>query len=160
MLKMVATIGMALIMFLPGKKVAVWNMEQLQAAAAQKNNDTLYVVNFWATWCKPCVNEMPFFEKAAGHFASEKVKVVFVSMNSAKELVLVEKFVADKQVKNDVAILSAGNPNNWIDKVDSSWSGAIPATIMYRKGRKVFFREGEFTQNQLDSIIQLKIKQP
>ena len=50
-------------------------------------------------------------------------------------------------------LLNAGNPNNWIDRVDSSWSGAIPATAFYQKGKKILFREGEFTQGELDSII-------
>jgi len=84
--------------------------------------------------------------------------VVFVSLNSARELPTVEKFVADKEIKPEAVLLSAGNPNAWIDSIDKSWSGAIPATAMYRKGRKVFFREGEFTQTELDSIIQTKIK--
>jgi thiol-disulfide isomerase/thioredoxin len=139
-------------------RVKTVNMQQLQAMAAQQNNDTLYVVNFWATWCKPCVGEMPYFEKADAAFKPKKVKVVFVSLNSARELPAVEKFVADKSIKPEVVLLSAGNPNAWIDSIDQSWSGAIPATAMYRNGKKVFFREGEFTQSDLDSIIQTKIK--
>ncbi len=138
-------------------RVKTVDLKQLKSKA-QQNNDTLYVVNFWATWCKPCVGEMPYFEKADARFKSQKVRVVFVSLNSARELASVEKFVGDKEVKPEVLLLSAGNPNLWIDSIDNTWSGAIPATAMYRKGRKVYFREGEFTQNDLDSIIQTKIK--
>jgi len=141
--------------FIPGRKVNMSNMEQLQHEV-KKTNDTLYVVNFWATWCSPCVKEMPYFEKANKDFEANKVKVVFVSLNSPKEIAQVEKFVNDKQVKADVTLLNAGNPNLWIDSVDKSWSGAIPATAMYRNGQKVFFREGEFTQAKLDSIIKTK----
>ena len=139
-------------------RVKTVNLQQLQAIAAKQNNDTLYVVNFWATWCKPCVGEMPYFEKADAAFKEKKVKVVFVSLNSAREEASVEKFVADKSIKPEVVLLSAGNPNAWIDSIDKSWSGDIPATAMYRNGKKVFFREGEFTQNDLDSIIKTKIK--
>lgn len=139
-------------------RVKTVNLQQLQAIAAGQKNDTLYVVNFWATWCKPCVGEMPYFEKADAGFKSRKVKVVFVSLNSAREIPAVEKFVADKKIKPEVVLLSAGNPNAWIDSIDKSWSGAIPATAMYRNGKKVFFREGEFSQNDLDSIIKTKIK--
>ena len=138
-------------------KVKTIDLKQLKAVSMQ-NNDTLYVVNFWATWCKPCVAEMPYFELADASFRSQKVKVIFVSLNSAREKPVVEKFANDKEVKPDVMLLNAGNPNLWIDSIDNTWSGSIPATAMYKKGKKVYFREGEFTQNELDSIIQTKIK--
>jgi thiol-disulfide isomerase/thioredoxin len=133
------------------------SLKQLQDATARNNSDTLYVVNFWATWCKPCVAEMPFFDKANAGFKQHKVKVVFVSLNSPKELEQVTKFVADKGVGAEVCLLDAGNPNNWIDSIDNSWSGAIPATAMYKRGKKVFWAEKEFTQKELDSIIKTKI---
>ena len=151
-------VGILLLMamaFLATGKVSSVDMRQLQHEV-QRANDTLYVVNFWATWCKPCVNEMPYFQEASKKFATQKVKVVFVSLNSAKEITQVEKFATDKQVKEKIVLLNAGNPNNWIDTIDNTWSGAIPATVMYRKGQKIFFREGEFTQRELDSIIHIK----
>lgn len=123
-----------------------------------RDNDSLYVVNYWATWCKPCVAEMPFFVQAANKFAKQKVKVVFVSLNSPKEIDAVQKFVAKKKIEQDVLLLDAGNPNIWVDKVDPSWSGSIPATVIYKKKEKVFFREGEFTRAELDSVINLKLK--
>ncbi len=67
-------------------RVKTVNMQQLQAMAAQQNNDTLYVVNFSATWCKPCIGEMPYFEKADAAFKPKKVKVVFVSLNSGTRI--------------------------------------------------------------------------
>lgn len=146
------------ILLLSAAEVRVVNLKELKAATANKNNDTLYVVNFWATWCKPCVAEMPYFIEADRKFASQKVKVVFVSLNSAKEKTTVEKFLGDKQITQEALLLSAGNPNVWIDSVDASWGGSIPATAMYKAGKKVFFYEGELEQTQLDSIIQTKNK--
>ncbi len=138
------------------RPVTVVSLRQLQNDVI-KQNDTLYVVNFWATWCKPCVHEMPYFEAANQKFKKQKVKVVFVSTNYAREAALVKSFINEKQVKADVLLLDVGNPNIWIDAIDSTWSGAIPATIMYRHGKKTLFYEGEFTQNQLDSVIQKQI---
>jgi thiol-disulfide isomerase/thioredoxin len=140
------------------EKVNLITLDQLKAKTIEQNNDTLYVVNFWATWCKPCVAEMPYFEEAAQKFAPEKVKIVFVSLNYPRELGTVEKFVNQKKVQAPCYLLDAGNPNVWIDKVEPDWGGSIPATIMYKNGKKVFFREGEFTQNELDSIIKTKIQ--
>jgi thiol-disulfide isomerase/thioredoxin len=139
------------------KAVQEVNLEQLQKHT-QKADDTLYVVNYWATWCRPCVEEMPYFFAAAQKFKQQKVKVVFVSLNSPKEMDKVERFVAGKKITQPVFLLNAGNPNIWIDKVDPSWGGSIPATIMYKRKEKVSFREGEFTQTELDSVIDLKLK--
>jgi len=138
------------------KSVTVVNLKEYQNTAIRAN-DTLYVVNFWATWCKPCVHEMPYFEASNEKLKGRKVKFIFVSMNSAREAEQVKSFANEKQLKADVLLLNAGNPNNWIDAIDSSWSGAIPATVMYKQGKKSFFYEGEFTQTQLDSVIQKQI---
>jgi thiol-disulfide isomerase/thioredoxin len=135
------------------KKVEVINFAQLQEQAESKTNDTLYVVNFWATWCKPCVQEMPFFEETATKFSSQKVKIIYMSLNSLKELPTVEKHIETKNIQNRVFLLNAGNPNDWVDKVDKTWSGSIPATIMYKGGKKVFFKEGEFTQEEINEVI-------
>ena len=140
------------------KKVDVLNFAQLQKQTENKKNDTLYVVNYWATWCMPCVKEMPFFEEAAAKFSTQKVKVVFVSLNSPKELANVEKFTETKNIQNRVVLLNAGNPNDWIDKVDPSWSGSIPATAMYKNGKKVFFKEGSFTREEINTVINDKNK--
>ena len=101
---------------------------------------------------------MPSFFDAAQKFKKQKVKIVFVSLNSVKEADKVQKFTEAKKIEQDVFILNAGNPNVWIDKVDPNWSGSIPATIMYKQKEKLFFKEGEFTQTELDSIINLKLK--
>ena len=137
-------------------KVEVIKLEQLQAKTIQQKNDTLYVVNFWATWCKPCVAEMPYFEEANSKFAAQKVKVIFVSLNYTRELTTVEKFIKQKKIQSPCYLLDAGNPNVWIDKIEPKWGGSIPATIMYKNGKKVFFHEGEFTQIELDLIIKTK----
>ena len=154
--KLLAIVFLLSAALLPERPVTVVNLKEYQNTAI-RNNDTLYVVNFWATWCKPCVREMPYFETSNQKFKNQKVKFIFVSMNYAREAEQVKKFINEKQVQADVLLLNAGNPNGWIDAIDSTWSGSIPATIMYRKNKKAFFYEGEFTQNQLDSVIQNQI---
>src|SRR4051812_20078464 len=101
---------------------------------------------------------MPYFEEAAGKFTNDKLQVVFVSLNYPRELLMVDKFIKQKKIQSPCYLLDAGNPNIWIDKIEPDWGGSIPATIMYKNGKKVFFREGEFSQNQLDSIIKTKIQ--
>jgi thiol-disulfide isomerase/thioredoxin len=133
--------------------VKIVSFDELESMTAGKDSDTLLVINFWATWCKPCVEEMPFFESASKKFSGEKVKVIYMSLNSVKELNDVEAFIKKKNIDNPVFLLNAPNPNEWIDKIDSSWGGSIPATVMYRSGKKVFFKEGSFTQEEINSKI-------
>ena len=141
----------------PQQQVQEVTLEQLQSKVIRPENDTLYVVNFWATWCKPCVAELPYFEKAGEKHKSSKVKVLLVSLDFLREKQKLNQFVADRKLKSEVVLLNAGNPNVWIDKLETQWGGAIPATILYRSGEKIFFREGEFEQTELDSLLQTKL---
>ena len=129
------------------------NLQQLRQRTQQPANDTLLVVNFWATWCAPCVEELPYFLQATKTFGGDKVKIIFVSLDFIKDHNKLSTFVANHKMENEVYHLNAGTPNAWIDKIDSSWGGSIPATVMYRHGTKILFHEGELNQQQLDSLI-------
>lgn len=128
-------------------------------AMSSKPNDTTYVFNFWATWCKPCIEELPSFEAANSAFANDKVKVILISLDFKRQVEAVNKFIADKQLKSQVYLLDEVNYNKWIDQVDASWTGAIPATVIinnkkqYRK-----FYEQSFTIAQLQEAINASIK--
>ncbi len=128
------------------------SLQQLQNTFSQKD-DILYVVNFWATWCKPCVGELPYFENANKNFPADKVKVILVSLDFPKEKERLKTFVSKREMASTVYHLNETNANVYINKIDSSWSGAIPATVFYKNGKKVLFHEGEFNQQELDSII-------
>lgn len=142
---------------LSAKTIEIIDFKQFQQRT-QKKNDTLYIVNFWATWCKPCIEELPYFEEANRNFAGKKVKILLVSLDFRSDHARVEKFVAKKNYANTVFLLDGGNPNDWINKIDPQWSGAIPATVLYKAGKKLFFKEGQVTSNELESLIQTKIK--
>ncbi len=122
-----------------------------------KQNDTTYVVNFWATWCKPCIEELPNFEKLHANFKNQKVKVLLVSLDLPRQvesnLIL---YIKKKHLQSSVVHLKDPDMNSWINKVDPQWSGAIPATIIY-KGDKRKFYEQSFTYEQLQTELE-KIK--
>ena len=109
-----------------------------------RRNDTTYVINFWATWCKPCVEEMPYFEQFHQATKGEKVKVILVSLDfpNAYRKSLVP-FVNRRNLQPEVVALADGNYNAWIDKVDPDWEGEIPATYVYR-GSESRFRAAQF----------------
>lgn len=139
-------------------QVPIIKLEQLQYRVLKNNNDTLYVVNFWATWCGPCVKELPAFEKANQNFAQQPVKILLISCDSPNEAANVARFSNKKNLNAEIAILAAGDPNRWIPQLDQSWSGSIPATLMYKGGKKVFFYEGDMNYEKLSSTIQKKLK--
>ncbi|WP_165933483.1 TlpA disulfide reductase family protein [Arundinibacter roseus] len=108
------------------------------------SSDTTYVLNFWATWCRPCVAELPHFEAVNRHYASQKVKVVLVSMDFVKDMEdRVIPFVERMKLTNPVWLLNEPDANSWIERVDSTWTGALPATLIINpaRSRKVFYEK-------------------
>jgi len=141
------------------QQVAVIKLPDLQKRLARPS-DTTYVVNFWATWCAPCIKELPSFEQLNTTYAKQKVKVLLVSMDYASQLdKKVKPFVAKRGLKSEVVLLNEPDPNSWIDKLDPKWSGAIPFTLMVnnqKKKRQAF--EKEFTQAELTAQVQAFLK--
>lgn len=122
-----------------------------------KQNDTVYVINFWATWCKPCIKELPDFEKLNKNFSKQKVKVYLVSLdfpNKYEELLL--PYIEKNNIKSQVIHLTDTDANKWIDKVSPLWSGSIPATVIY-KGNSAEFYETMLTYEELKKIVESKL---
>lgn len=102
------------------------------------DNDTTYVINFWATWCKPCIAEFPYFEKLIREYRDQPVRVLLVSMDFPKDIQKkLIPFVRERNLESNVVALADMDYNAWIDKVSPDWDGAIPFTLIYNKnGRK------------------------
>ena len=119
-----------------------------------RTNDTTYVVNFWATWCAPCVKELPYFEALGDTYKDEKVKVILVSLDFKKQIeTKLYPFVEKKQLKSDVVVLYDSDSNFWINDISDSWSGAIPATLVYKNESRSFFEQSFHSQEELSDII-------
>lgn len=134
------------------KPIKVMNFEQLKPLLHQQN-DTLYVVNFWATWCAPCVEEIPYFEQIARKYKERKLKVLMVSMDFPNQLESrLIPFIEKQEMKNEVILLDAPRQNKWIPQVSDEWTGALPATLIYRNDYRKFYPQG-FTFEELDNAI-------
>lgn len=118
-----------------------------------KQNDTIYVINFWATWCAPCVEELPDFEKINQKYKNKKFKMILVSLDFKKHKESrVVPFVEQHNLQASVVLLYAPDANAWINKVNKDWSGSIPATLIYSRKKRIF-NEGMYTFAELDKIV-------
>lgn len=137
--------------------IPVMNFEEFKPWL-HKENDSIYVVNFWATWCAPCVREIPAFEKLNAQYKDQKVKVLLVSLDFPNQLEnRVIPFIERHQMKSTVFLLDDPNANAWIDKVSPEWSGAIPATMIYSGDFRQFY-EQEFEYEELQHIVKGLLK--
>lgn len=131
---------------------------KLDALTSLLNNDadSVYVINFWATWCKPCIEELPHFEEANSTFSQKNVRIILVSLDSPLELERVLlPFVKKKDLKSEILLLDEHNPNEWIDKIETEWTGSLPATIILRNRiKKRVFLEKQLEKEELFTTIQ------
>ncbi|MEI6524361.1 MAG: TlpA disulfide reductase family protein, partial [Bacteroidota bacterium] len=110
--------------------IEVVKFEKLQSKFKNKS-DTTYIVNFFASWCSPCIAELPSIVKFSKENKNTKYKVILVSLDLKKNYLevlpnLIEKF----QISQTIYLLDESDSNSWINKVDKNWSGQIPATFI------------------------------
>jgi thiol-disulfide isomerase/thioredoxin len=126
-------------------------MKDIMTAPAEEE---ISVINFWATWCGPCVKEMPYFETLQQQYRDKGVKVYLISLDDPDKLERVKKLLQKKNIKSTVKLLDEPDYNSWIDKVEPEWSGAIPATLVINhKKNKREFHEGELDQQALLDLV-------
>ncbi|QJD94823.1 TlpA family protein disulfide reductase [Mucilaginibacter robiniae] len=119
------------------------------------NTDTVYVVNFWATWCGPCVAELPYFNQLQTTYAKQLLKVLLVSMDFDSKYQAVNTFVRTHKLVPEVYLASRKSDQEFIDGINKDWSGALPGTLIVngKKGFRQFF-EQEFTYDELNKLYQ------
>ncbi len=134
------------------------NIPVLKIAELQKripaNSDTTYIINFFASWCAPCMKELPDFESFSQKYKSTNTKVILVSLDFKKDYQKTLPEVINKlNIKSEMLFLDEPNPDYWINKIDSNWTGEIPATLFVNKKNnyeKLFAQP--FTEAELENI--------
>lgn len=132
-----------------GIALKVYNFEALEPLLNQ-DCEKIHVINFWATWCKPCVAELPYFERL---HTEKNIPVTLISLDMPN---LIESklipFIKKENLTSKIVVLDDPDANKWIPKISPEWSGAIPATIII-KGDKRKFYEQSFTYETLNEAI-------
>lgn len=135
------------------EQAKIVKLAELQELISAKG-DHIKVINFWATWCAPCVKEMPLFEKLDQERTDVQVTFVSMDLDLDPDPSKVYKFVARKKLQSKVVMLDEKNPNSYIELIDKSWSGALPATIIVnsKTGQRKFV-EKELHEGDLEKLI-------
>lgn len=136
----------------------IFDFEGLQKYLNSKDKNKTYVINFWATWCAPCVKELPYFEDLNANYSSKNVEVILVSLDFPNKIESkLIPFLKKKNLKSEVVVLDDVKSNEWIPKVNENWTGAIPATVIYNESLTRFY-ERSFSYQELESELKPFLK--
>lgn len=133
--------------------IPVWKLADLQTVMDTAQGPT--IINFWATFCKPCIAELPHFQEAARRYRDRGVRLILVSLDLKESYPkAVEHFVAKLKLTSPVVFLDESNADRFVPAVDPSWSGAIPATLFLNRGKgyRQFYEE-EMSKARLEEAI-------
>ena len=137
--------------------LVVYNFDELEPLL-HMNDDKIHVINFWATWCAPCVKELPHFEKLKAEYASKNLELLLVSLDFEQAYdTKLKPFIIEHHLQSKVVALNDPDSNSWIPKISDSWSGSIPATIIYSKDKRQFY-ERTFTYEELKTEVNTFLK--
>ncbi len=121
----------------------------------QAHDSGVLIVNYWATWCRPCVEELPDFDKIHREYVGKGAEVWLINLDfnsavKAKVIPFLQRFNLDSKLFH----LTDKDPNEWINRVEPDWGGSIPFTIIYASAKKIFHREGPMNFEELKEIIE------
>ncbi len=114
---------------LQAQKIASYKTDDLLQRVADK--DTLYIVNFWATWCVPCVKELPSFSVVHDLYKGQPVKVLLLSFDFKEQYPQkLQAWVKKKKLSPEVIWFNESNPTDYIPRIAPEWEGGLPATLL------------------------------
>ncbi len=144
------------IALLAGKAYAQ-RIDAMKAADINKwaaSADTVYIVNFWATWCMPCVQELPEFNTLYQHYQGKPVRMLMVSLDFKEDFPgKLQMFAQRKRMLPRVVWLSETDPNKFVPEIEESWQGSIPATLIIKPGKLHKFIEGQTSAGEIGKIV-------
>lgn len=137
------------------KKAKIDDIEQI----IQKSDHPV-VISFWATWCQPCIHEIPYFQETIKKYEQEKVEFVLVSLDFKESYpAAIESFIRKRNFQANFYWLNETNADQFCPKIDPKWNGSIPATLFinnktnYRK-----FYDRQLTPLQVEAEIKTLVK--
>jgi thiol-disulfide isomerase/thioredoxin len=139
--------------FAEAQEIEKWKIENLEEKI--NNTEAPTIINFWATFCKPCIEEMPYFQELSKKYEASGVKLLLVSLDMADAYpTKINTFIKKYKITAPVVFLDETNADVFCPRVDESWSGAIPASLFInnKTGYRNFI-EDQLTKEELEKEI-------
>jgi thiol-disulfide isomerase/thioredoxin len=133
-----------------------WKIGELENYIKQSAGPV--IVNFWATFCKPCIEEMPYFQKLVKKYEKEGIELLLVSLDLKEAYTNIPSFAAKYKLNSKIVYLDETNADLFCPKIDEKWSGAIPASLFVnnKTGFHKFFEE-QIPEKKLEEQIKALI---
>jgi thiol-disulfide isomerase/thioredoxin len=112
-----------------------------QIKALRPTGGKLLLVNFWATWCEPCMTEFPEIQKMAHMYNKRALDIVTVSINNADEKKFVQSFLDEKHAATRNLLFTGGDSSDAVKAFGTDWTGAVPYTVLFGANGEVLYRE-------------------
>jgi thiol-disulfide isomerase/thioredoxin len=116
------------------------------------SSDTTYIVNFWATWCKPCMQELQAIDSVGMELRATTTKLLFVNLDFADRKNQVNTVLKNKSIQSSCILLDEVNGNVYIDRISADWSGSIPATLL-KSGNKQILLDKKLSSEELREAL-------
>lgn len=151
---------LALLVFTTAKAQSIpkWKLADLEAAIKEADKPTIF--NFWATFCKPCIEEIPHFQEVVKKYDSAGVKLVFISLDLDDAYpAKIQTFAKKRNINYPITFLDETNADLFCPVVDPKWSGAIPATLFVnnKTGYRQFY-EDQLSKEQVEKEVRKMIQ--
>jgi len=135
------------------QSIPKWKITDLEQYIAK--SDTPVIVNFWATYCVPCIKEIPYFQEVVKQYETKGVQLLLVSLDFRESFPdKIKGFADKKKFTSPIVWLDETDADYFCPKVDTTWSGVMPATLFInnKKGHRSFFEE-EMSKEEFETEI-------
>ena len=126
-----------------------WQTPDGKTANSENWREKVLVVNFWASWCPPCVEEMPTLDKIAQEYSAKNVLIVGIGIDSPSNI---REFLQKTSVSYPIVI--GGLEGSNLSKQMGNAQGALPYTVVINpKGKSIYTKLGKITEDELKKAI-------
>ena len=120
----------------------------------KNNSDKLRLINIWATWCGPCVQEFSSFININRMYRSRDFEFISISADETEKKDKVLQFLKKQQASNTNYLFSIDDKYKLIDAIDPKWKGELPYTILVEPGGKIVYTSnGPIDEAELKKAI-------
>jgi thiol-disulfide isomerase/thioredoxin len=113
--------------------------------------DGVVLLNFWATWCEPCLKEMPMLIRI--HAAEPQVKMIGISVDAIENEGAVKKFIKKHGIIYPIVLRQGKDVHSMMSQIDPDWKEGLPATFIYKDGKRIYSNIGIIEESKILEVI-------